>query len=310
MGGADVSRKAILIVLVAIAAAFSVSRLMHRAAAPATSATKAQAAEIQILPADAHTNSLLTARIAGSRGHTSQLASCAWYRNGELIAGMTEPTLDPSQFSKGDRIEVEASTAAGEPARRSQPVVIQDSRPQINSAMASQRDDRTEMFLRVNASDNDNDPLTYTYAWYRNGEEIAGATGETLDVSGFHDGDSVYARIIASDGSEDSVPFNSSPIVLGSEAPAFTSTPPSATIEGRYIYQVTTTHDPGTLSFELLQAPAGMTIDGNGRIEWQMPAEQDDVIVHEVAVRVSHPTGGEAVQRFKITTGPVTAAAR
>jgi hypothetical protein len=300
------------LIVLAVVVAFGVSRLMKQAAAPADrQAGSARAGELEIMPASAFSHTTLMARVAGVRGTNAEPGVCRWYRNGEPISGVAGNTLEPTYFKKGDHIEVEAAVTPDAPVQRSKTVVIRGTRPQITSALAMNRAGGTEVYAQVSALDADGDPLTYRYVWYRNGEEIPGATGETVDVSGFHNGDRVHAMVSAFDGTEASAPFACDPAVLGSDAPAITSTPPQSLTDGRYVYQVTTTaHEAGTLRFRLDEAPAGMSIDENGRIEWDMPSEQTDVVVHNVAVRVSHNTGGEAVQRFSITTGPVTTAAQ
>ncbi len=305
------SRKAILIALVVVLAAVGVSRLFKSAGAPERTAAVARVGEVVITPARAHAQSELTARVGGARGRVQEVESCTWYKNGAPIDGVTSATLDPSYFGKGDEIVAVAVTVPGMPAQRSQPVVIQGARPQISSGLTLQREGTTEAYAQVTAMDADGEALTYRYAWYRNGEEIPGATGETLDVSGYRSGDRIHAQITAFDGEEASAPLACTPLVLGSDALAITSTPPQATVEGRYVYQVTTTrHATGRVEFILDEAPLGMRIDENGRIDWELPQDQIDVVVHTVAVRVSHSSGGEAVQRFSITTGPVTTAAQ
>jgi hypothetical protein len=301
-----------MLIALAVVAAFGISQVMKHAAAPADrTGNAARAGALEIMPASAFSQTTLMARVAGARGTSAEPGVCTWYRNGEPIGGVSGNTLEPAYFKKGDRIEVEAAAAPDAPLRRSDAVLIRGTRPQITSALAMNRDGGTEVYAQVSAMDADGDPLTYRYKWYRNGEEIPGATGETVDVTGFRNGDRVHAVVTAFDGEEASAPFACSPAVLGSDAPAITSTPPQSLTDGRYVYQVTTTaHEAGTLSFSLDEAPAGMTIDGNGRIEWNLPTEQNDVEVHNVAVRVTHSSGGETVQRFSITTGPVTTAAQ
>jgi hypothetical protein len=247
----------------------------------------------------------------GEKGKDTAVASCTWYRNGEPIAGEADDTLDPSHFQKGDEIQVAAALVAGGPVRRSEPVVIHGTAPHISSGIVLAQGGGSEVQAQVTALDADGDELTYTYAWYRNGALIPGAASERVDVSGFKNGDHVHAVVTAFDGEASSASYACEPLVLGSDAPAITSSPPSSLVEGRYVYQVITTqHEPGSLFFELEDAPAGMTIDKSGRIEWEIPQDQTDVVVHAVAVKVTHNTGGEAVQRFSITTGPVTSAAQ
>ena len=304
-------RIAILIVA-GVLLAFGVSMLMGRSGPTADpAASVAAAGEIEIMPTDPFTNTTLTARRAGR--HTAdagEVSSWTWYRNGAKIPGASTETLNPALFAKGDEIAVEAVLEPGARPRRSKTVTIHGARPQITSALATHREQSAEIYVQASAMDADGDDLTFRYTWFRNGTEIAGASAPTLDVSGFRNGDRIHASVVADDGEASSAPFVSDAVVLGSDAPAITSTPPRSLEDGRYVYQVTTTqHDPGSLSFELVDAPAGMTIDDKGRIDWVVPQDQTDVVVHAVAVRVAHPNGGETVQHFTITTGPVTAAA-
>jgi hypothetical protein len=258
------------------------------------------------MPAAAFTNTPLSARRAGARGSEAELSSCAWYVNGVPVTEVTEATLDPKYFKKGDEVVAEAVTDPEAEARRSAPVVIQGAPPQMNSGMIDYDAAAARIVASASASDVDGDPLEYRYTWLCNDVEIAGQTGATLDVSGFKNGDRIRARISAHDGESLSAALSTNPVVLGSDAPAITSTPPQSAAGGRYVYQVeTTSHDPGSLSFELVDAPDGMTIDESGRIEWALPQDQEGEQSYSVAVRVSHRSGGETTQRFTIGTGPV-----
>jgi DNA-binding MarR family transcriptional regulator len=85
--------------------------------------------------------------------------------------------------------------------------------------------------------------------------------------------------------------------------PWFTSQPPAQVRAGeRLLYQVTVadpypTDDPHT--FSLLQAPAGMTIDGmTGLVEWTPTAS--DAGAHAVRVKVVDSRGGAAEQSFSV----------
>jgi hypothetical protein len=56
--------------------------------------------------------------------------------------------------------------------------------------------------------------------------------------------------------------------------------------------------DFDSLSYALNIAPAGMTIDANGEINWTPTAAQ--VAVHDVELSVTDGNGGEALQSFQI----------
>ncbi len=107
----------------------------------------------------------------------------------------------------------------------------------------------------------------------------------------------------------------------GGQPPAITSTPSFDAIVGNaYAYDITTNEPAGVaLTYALLTAPAGMTIDATtGAVSWTPTAAE--VGVQTVAVTATDPTGGVASQQFgvgvhnapkppSITSSPVTMAA-
>jgi hypothetical protein len=109
--------------------------------------------------------------------------------------------------------------------------------------------------------------------------------------------------ITAFDGDDESPPFKSETIKIGSNAPRITSTPPQKlTKDRRYVYRVTASApDPSSLTFNLVTAPPGMKIDETGLIDWALPQAETGSRVFEVVVRVTDPTGGEAFQEFDIS---------
>ena len=115
-------------------------------------------------------------------------------------------------------------------------------------------------------------------------------------------GDEVYARITARDNNDDSPPQDSEKITIGSNAPQITSKPPAGPrADRRYVYKVEATGPiPDDLRFSLVEAPTGMTISDTGLIEWQMPDPKLGQHSYEVVVKVTDPTGGEAIQDFAI----------
>ncbi|MEX2214855.1 MAG: putative Ig domain-containing protein [Phycisphaeraceae bacterium] len=84
--------------------------------------------------------------------------------------------------------------------------------------------------------------------------------------------------------------------------PSIISTPPNEVIAGDDFAYVVAAVDPDgdVLSFELLTAPDGMTIDsGSGAIEYA--PESGDVGQHDVLVRVTDGRGGSAAQAFTLS---------
>ena len=84
------------------------------------------------------------------------------------------------------------------------------------------------------------------------------------------------------------------------DAPTISSTPRKAIALGsRYLYQIAATDPNGDpISYNLDTAPAGMTIDEEGLIEWQPTSEQFGS--NSVVIRVEDGRGGSVLQEFTI----------
>src|SRR4029078_10036880 len=77
----------------------------------------------------------------------------------------------------------------------------------------------------VTSHDVDNDPLTTSYQWTKNGTNISGATTSTLNLATAGNGDKGdVIRVIAtvSDGQASSAPVTSSPVTVANTAPTAT----------------------------------------------------------------------------------------
>jgi hypothetical protein len=289
----------------AAVAAFGVYLIAARTSPPATApAEKAPPGSVEIFPARPFGSSTLQVQVSGRGAAHREPASCRWLVNGNEVAGVTGATLGPEHFAKGDEVVAEARTEAGSAPLRTAAVRIQNTRPRLIAASADLRaEPSAEIYVEVSAVDADQDDISYRYQWYRNGDELPGESGATVDVSRFKMGDEVYALVTAHDGEEASSPRKSDPIRIGSNAPAITSNPPGTLEPGRrFVYQVTVrAPNPDAIRFELIEAPAGMTMDEDGLIEWTVPDGDEEAGGHAVAVRVSDDTGGEAVQRFRLS---------
>jgi hypothetical protein len=297
--------KFVLLLVSGILVIYGVSTLLDRSPEEgAAGAARAVAGAVEIVPAEAYASSTLRVRRAGVRGAAGEVASCRWFRNGVEIGEVTTGTLGPGHFAKGDQVEAEVALDGASPTR-TPAVKIRNTPPRILAASADLRAEPSAViYLEVSAVDADGDSLSKQFAWFHNGRELPGQKGPTLSVAGFRSGDSVHARVAVGDGEEWSAPAKSDPIRIGSNAPAITSSPPSSLEEGRrFVYQIATSApDPKSLDYELVDAPAGMTIDASGRVEWLVPPSSEEAQEYSVLVRVSDPSGGEATQRFRIST--------
>ena len=185
---------------------------------------------ITLAPSPPKTNDTVTATVAVHDADGDQLTyAYQWTKNGVEIAGATTLRLDLSASGNGDRgdriaFRLTVSDATHTTTSTSQPVVVADSEPVVDSVTLSPSTPRTNDTLTasVSAHDADGDALTYSYQWTRNGSDISGAAASTLDLStpGNGDrGDSIAVRVTASDGSLTSARVTSAPIVIADTAP-------------------------------------------------------------------------------------------
>ncbi len=97
--------------------------------------------------------------------------------------------------------------------------------PVMDSAVIDQSNPTTNQTLTTTVSGHDpnSDPLTYTYQWIKNGSDISGATGASLDMSvpGRGDkGDQISVRVVAHDPFVGSAPLTSSAVTVVNSPPA------------------------------------------------------------------------------------------
>jgi DNA-binding beta-propeller fold protein YncE len=133
--------------------------------------------------------------------------------------GVAVPTLGPSRL-----YVTNSSSPLGEVT-----VIPLNAAPAVISASIAPISPDTDDVLTatVVAQDPDGDPLTYSYQWTKNGADIAGAMGATLDlaVSGNGDrGDEIAVRVTASDGGATSDPLTSASVTVVNSAPSVSVT--------------------------------------------------------------------------------------
>jgi hypothetical protein len=271
-------------------------------------ALRAKVMSSEIYPKTAYTNNSLRIKMENAKKEEYLYVAVKWFRNGEEIYNYNDPTLIPAKFSKGDRIYAEVNLlgpdALDEPVV-TRPVTILNTPPQIIEASTIMNKIPSDVItVRVNAVDADKDRLKYTYNWFINDREVPNQNKPVLNVAECQNGDQIYAQVVASDGEDESSPNKSEPLRIGSNVISITSQPPKTVGEDRrFVYQVSATGpEPETMVYQLINGPAGMSISKTGKLEWQMPDPTLGEHAHEVVIRVSDATGGEAFQEFKINT--------
>ncbi len=155
------------------------------------------------------------------------------------------------------------------------------------------------------ANDQDNDPLTYTLIAEPSGMTIDSSTGliTWTPSSGDIGGHNVKVSVVDGRGGQATQTFSLqvTEIVVINHPPEITSTPAFTVRENvQYHYHVNADDPDGdTLTYILMSAPSGMTIDSlTGLIAWT--PSNADVGGHQVQVRVFDGKGAYATQSFSL----------
>ena len=121
-------------------------------------------------------------------------------------------------------------------------------------------------------ADPDNDPLTITYAWTRNGSAVAAATGSAYPPGNQVKGDVIAMTITASDG-QLSTAVTASTTIADTPAVLTAAPPTTATYGVQTSFKVTASDVDGdpTGPIEVDYGPAGFSVDSTGQVQW-MPS--------------------------------------
>ncbi len=195
---------------------------------------EAPSVQVSLAPSPPTTDELLQASATASDPENDPLSlTYLWKKNGVVIANETGSTLDLSKVGngdKGDQISVVITANdghGGAASKESLAVTVGNSAPSLGSIGLSPSNPKTNDTLSASigtSTDADNDTLTSTYQWKKNGTIIAGETGSTLDLSvaGNGDrGDQITVVVSLSDGTSiDSA--ESAPVTVANSAPSVT----------------------------------------------------------------------------------------
>jgi RHS repeat-associated protein len=164
-----------------------------------------------------------------------------------------------------------------------------------------------EYRYQVDASDPDGDTLTYSLptkpAWLNIDPATGLITGTPLN-------EEVVAVVVEVTDGTAKTTQGFAINVRANRAPTISSTPAlTAIVGGVYRYTVNASDPEGdALSYSLISGPTGMTIDGFGRIVWNVPVDFSTTMPADVQIRVSDPRGAVASQDFAITVAADTTA--
>jgi Putative Ig domain len=237
-----------------------------------------------------------------------------WRRNGDPIPGAVGSALDPTQFTKHDRIGVEVTTPAeaGKPSQiLHAELVIANTPPRVTRAWLSTSAEAGVASLVAGAEtvDADRDSIKLTYRWFKNDRAMDGVTAATLPTTSFGRGDRVTVEVVADDGDSRSPALRSDPLQLDNHPPQFTSQPLSPRpTDLEYHYQALAADPDGdALKYQLDQGPNGMTVDDSGNLAWSLPTGDERRGDFPVTIRATDPGGMQATQQFTIHLEPAPA---
>ena len=238
-----------------------------------------------------------------------------WRRNGDVIAGAESEALDPSEFARGDEIEVAvlAPDGPGGATRRLGATVrVRNTPPTLTRIFLGITNDSggPAVASTVESVDPDGDAPGYEYRWFANGVPIVGEGAAALPVARVARGDQVVVEVVARDGEDESLPMRSEPFAFTNRPPEISSQPnaPRAA-DDRFQYQAEGSDPDGdALRFELVAGPDGMTVDAAGSVSWPLPTGSLRDGDFPVRIRATDSRGGEATQDFTIHLDPQVAA--
>ena len=159
--------------------------------------------------------------VAGASGATYTLAGVP----GGTVVGVTVSADDGHGGTTGP-VSANATVSANNPPVAGT-VTISPSSPTAGATLT---------VAPSGFSDSDGDALTYTYAWFRNGAQLAGATGPTLAGANVQEGDVIRVEVRASDGHGGTSAAATASVTVSSLdtiAPTINITSPVATVTYR-----------------------------------------------------------------------------
>ena len=228
-----------------------------------------------------------------------------WIVNGLPAPAATGPQFLTAQLKKGDEIVVELIPSDGKvngAVFKTSLVMVGNTAPQVDEIhMEPAPVHRGEIIkARVVAHDPDGDPVQLSYKWFRNGKELPGPQTDTLDTNAFRKKDVLRVLVTPSDGQAARDPIFGMPVTIENAPPRFTSTPSTALNNGQYLYQVIATDpDEDPISYELKEAPSGMSIDAaTGKLVWKLTPESKGK--HHVVIIAKDNDNAQTDQDFEL----------
>ncbi|WP_305043442.1 Ig domain-containing protein [Geoalkalibacter sp.] len=223
----------------------------------------------------------------------------AWERNGQLIEDEHGDRLPKGRLVRDDLLTARVRFEGGEVTADTR--VINSPPEMLAINFADARIHRgVDIVLEPVAFDADGDPVSFSYRWWLNGEELHGQTSERLAGDLFSKGDRIAVQVTAADAFAEGKPFTGREFVIPGAPPKFVTEPPLNFQSLMYQYQAQAEDADGDeIRYALAEAPEGMSLDdASGRITWKLggvaPGE------YRIRLRAVDSDGMEAFQEFTL----------
>ena len=139
-----------------------------------------------------------------------------WTRNGAPLEGQDQLTLDSSLFARGDLISAElfVSDSVNETAFQTLSVEVVNAAPMVNITWPDEVNSLVPLTPIVIANDGDQDNISLTYSWFKNGFRDGSMDGiSVLSQQRMEPGQEWKLVVIANDGTTNSTPVERSIII-------------------------------------------------------------------------------------------------
>ena len=256
---------------------------------------KSEPYTLQVIPINASRKSTLKVI---AQGFNLSDANIEWLVNGQQTPTQISSQFNAKETKKGDKVQAKAIIKSKEII--SNIIEIKNAPPELSRVKIMPEIFKPGDTLNVEASgsDIDEDPVTITYEWMKNGEPAG--NGKRLEIP-LKRGDKISIKVTPYDGE-----VYGTSVVLQREIqnmPPMITEDKNFNFDGKiYTYQVKATDPDGDpLIYNLKQAPKGMVIDKTGLITWKVSEKESGRF--PVTVQVTDGHGGEVLYNLDITIG-------
>ena len=249
------------------------------------SQSSVESTDMTISPENATARTVISLKI-----HNTSISNgeVQWYINGNRDRSSKGFRLSLPGLQKGDVIQ--ATIVSDDKEYRSNEIRINNTPPVIHKSrlLPQMLTVSSTLTVELKADDADNDTISYTYKWTRNGT-FAGEESH-LDTELKRD-DAIMVEVTPFDGEEHGRSIFLKGSVMNSLPLVSESTP---SFDGNlYTYQIAATDPDGDqLVYTLEEGPEGMNIDeSKGIITWEVGPEDEGM--YEFRVSISDNKGGK-----------------